>query len=72
MCLVVFKFFISWITPSHASLIHFCVAELNTPGASIVPSPSCEVPPQQGNKVLEAGTRYPWKETARLSTTLVR
>ena len=54
--------FIFWSTPSHTSLIHFCVAELNTPGASIVPSLGCEAPPQQGHKVLEAGTRYPYNE----------
>ena len=46
----------------HTSLILFCVADLytHTLRASTVPSPSCEAPPEQGHKVLEAGTYYPY------------
>ena len=52
----------------HASLILFCVADLytHTLGASTVPSPSCEAPPEQGHKVLEAGTRYPYNENCEI------
>ena len=58
MCFVVFVFHL--LEHIHSRLFDsFCIADLNTLGASTVPSPRCEAPPEQGHKVLEAGTDYP-------------
>ena len=65
MCFVVFTFHSLDHTSSRLFDSFLFFAELNTLGASPVPSPSCEVPPEHGHKVLEAGTCYPWVETAK-------
>ena len=66
-CFVVFVFssFGAHLLTPLCFILYFC--RLNTLRASPVPSLSCEAPPQQGHKVLEAGTRYPWVETAKLT-----
>ena len=65
MCFVVFVFHL--LEHIHSCLFDsFCVADLNTLGASTVPSLRCEVPPEQGHKVLEAGTHYPYNKICKI------
>ena len=65
-CVLLCSFFIFWSTFISRLFDSFCIADLNTLGASTVPSPRCEAPPEQGHKVLEAGTRYPYNENCEI------
>ena len=53
---------------SHTSLIHF-VLQMNTLGASTVPSPRCEVPPEQATRFWRQVLIIPTIKPARLSIT---